>query len=129
MISRLDHIPNAPLTGGPYVQATVHNGVVYVAGQIPWDCVQQQLFVGDVAAETKNIFENLRVILKACGSDLDQVLRITAFLTEAAQAKEFSAVYKTMFKSDCVPVRTMIFVAGLPLGASIELEVTAAVIG
>lgn len=123
---RFNHIPCAPLTGGPYAQAVVHNGLVYVAGQIPWDSASQKLFVGDVAAETRNVFDNLRVILKACGSDLDHVLRVTVLLTDSTAAKEFSAAYKAIFKPDCLPVRTMVFVTGLPLGASIELEVTAA---
>lgn len=124
-IQRLDRVPKAPLTGGPYVQAVIHEQTIYIAGQIPWDCGHQKLFSGSVTEETENIFENLKVILHACGSSLDQVLRVTAFLASADLAKEFSAAYENAFKPDCLPVRTMVMVAGLPLGARIEVELTA----
>ena len=127
-IRRHDHIPGAAFTGGPYAQAVVHGSVVYVAGQIPWNVLTQQPFKGSVADETKNIFKNLAVILSACGSSLGHIIRVTAFLSNPNQAKEFSATYNDLFAAETLPVRTMVFVAALPLGASIELEVTAATV-
>ena len=108
------------------MQAVTYNSVVYVAGQIPWNVETQQLFKGSVTDKVKNIFENLDVILAACGSSRKNIIRVTAFLVNPDDAKEFSAAYKGMFAENQVPVRTMVFVAGLPLGAGLELEVTAA---
>jgi 2-iminobutanoate/2-iminopropanoate deaminase len=125
-IKRWEKIDGTPVTGGPYATAVRHGGLLFLAGQIPWNVSSQTLFQGSVTAEVQNIFSNVRRVLEHCASSLDVVLRVNAYLLNPEDAKEFSAAYEAHFKPDCLPVRTLVFVKALPLGARMEMEFTAA---
>jgi Putative translation initiation inhibitor, yjgF family len=66
---------NAPQAIGPYSQAVVHDGIAYLSGQIPLDPATGQMVEGDVAAQTERVLQNLKAVLEAAGSSLENVLK------------------------------------------------------
>ena len=84
-----------------------------------------QVIAGDIAAQTERVFENLKAVLAAAGATLATVVKTTVFLTDLANFAAMNAVYAKYF-TEPFPARSTIQVAGLPRGASVEIEVTAA---
>ena len=111
----------APKAIGPYSQAIRVNGFVFCAGQTPIDPAMGQLIEGDVAAQTRRALENIRAILDAAGTSLTKVVKTTVFLTDMANFKAMNEVYAEFFPEH-PPARSTIAVAGLPLGAQVEIE-------
>lgn len=117
----------APAPVGPYSQAVVHDGLLFASGQIPLDPATGEMVAGDVEAQTERIFANLRAVLEAAGTSLDNVLRATVYLTDLSLFPRVNAVYERHFASDPKPARTTIGAAALPLGAQVEIDVIASV--
>ena len=111
----------APKAIGPYSQAIRANGLVFCAGQTPIDPAVGQLVEGDVQAQTRRVLQNLSAILEAAGTSLAKVVKTTVFLTDMANFKAMNEVYAEFFPEH-PPARSTIAVAGLPLGASVEIE-------
>lgn len=111
----------APGAVGPYSQAVDSGGLVFCSGQIPLDPSTGELLSGSVAAETRRCFENLAAVLDAAGSSLDEVVKVTAFLTDMNDFPEFNDAYAEFF-SDEPPARATVGVAALPKGARVEVE-------
>lgn len=72
----------APKPIGPYSQAIIENGLIFVAGQGCTNPATGKLELGDVRVETKRVFENIRAILEAAGSSLDHVLKCNVYLRD-----------------------------------------------
>jgi 2-iminobutanoate/2-iminopropanoate deaminase len=117
----------APEPVGPYSQAVVHDGLLYVSGQIPIDPATNALVEGDIETQTEQIFANLRAVLEAAGSSLDRVLRATVYLTDLSLFSRVNAVYARHFRGDPKPARATLQAAALPLGAQVEIDVIAVV--
>ncbi len=116
---------HAPAAVGPYSQAVVANGFVYVAGQVPLVPETKKLIEGDVTVQTQRVLDNVKAILEAAGTSLANVVKTTVFLTDLADFQAMNAVYATYF-GDVPPARSTVQVAGLPLpGARVEIEVVA----
>jgi 2-iminobutanoate/2-iminopropanoate deaminase len=111
----------APKAIGPYSQAIRVNGFVFCAGQTPIDPAVGQLIEGDVPAQTRRVLQNLSAILEAAGTSLAKVVKTTVFLTDMANFKAMNEVYAEFFPEH-PPARSTIAVAGLPLGAQVEIE-------
>jgi 2-iminobutanoate/2-iminopropanoate deaminase len=111
----------APKAIGPYSQAIRGNGFVFCAGQTPIDPAMGKLIEGDVPAQTRRVLQNLSVILEAAGTSLAKVVKTTVFLTDMANFKAMNEVYAEFFPEH-PPARSTIAVAGLPLGAQVEIE-------
>lgn len=112
---------NAPAAIGPYSQATVHNGVVYVSGQLPIDPATGNLSLGVISEQTRLVMSNMKAILKAAGSGMDNILKCTILLTDMADFSQVNEAYAEFFPSD-PPARVCYQVTALPKGASIEIE-------
>ena len=108
---------------GPYSQAVVHNGMAYLSGQIPLDPATGQLVESDIAAQTTRVLENLKAVLEACGSGLDQVLKTTVYIQDMREFAKMNAVYARMF-GDHRPARTTVQVTALP-GEGMRIEIDA----
>ncbi len=113
--------PNAPAAIGTYSQATRHGDVVYLSGQIPLDPASMVLVEGDFSAQTHRVFKNLQAVCVAAGGDLDQILRLTIFLTDMGNFPQVNAVMAGYF-AEPYPARVTVGVAALPKGALVEID-------
>ena len=111
----------APAAVGPYSQAVVSGGIVYVSGQLGID--KNGVFGEDIAAQTKNAISNLSEILLAAGSSLSKVVKTTCFLADILDFASFNAVYAEYFMGK--PARSLIQAAALPKGSLVEIEAIA----
>jgi len=114
----------AAMTGGPYSQAVIHNGLIYVSGQGAMDPVTNEICLGTVEEEAAMGLENLRIILEEAGSCLENVLTMTVYLLDMDEYGRFNTVYKQYFKKN-PPARTCTQAACLPFGTRVEFTVTA----
>jgi 2-iminobutanoate/2-iminopropanoate deaminase len=114
----------AAVTGGPYSQAIIHNGIIYVSGQGAVDPQTNEIKLGTVEEEAKLGLENLRIILEEAGSSLDKVLTVTVYLLDIEEYGRFNKVYKRYFKEDR-PARTCIQAGSLPFNTRVEITATA----
>jgi 2-iminobutanoate/2-iminopropanoate deaminase len=118
------HTDKAAVTGGPYSQAIIHNGIIYVAGQGAVDPQTNEIKLGTIEEEAALALENLRIILEEAASSLDKVLTVTVYLLEIEEYARFNEVYKNYFKEDR-PARTCIQAGSLPFGTRVEITATA----
>ncbi len=116
----------APFQGAPYSQAIRAGAYVFTAGQVAIDPATNQFIGGDVTQQTRQVLSNLSAVLEAAGSGLDRVVKTTVFLTTMDNFQSMNGVY-TEFFGDAPPARSTIAVAGLPLGALVEIECVALV--
>ena len=114
----------AAVTGGPYSQAIIHNGIIYVSGQGAVDPQTNEIKLGTVEEEAGLALENLRIILQEAGSSLDKVLTVTVYLLDIAEYARFNEVYIKYFKQNR-PARTCIQAGSLPFDTRIEITATA----
>lgn len=113
---------NAPQAIGPYSQAIKANGMLYTSGQI--GLTPQGELVGDIAAQTRQVLNNLNEVLKAGNSSLNQVIKTTIFLDNMQDFEIVNAIYAEFFKEH-KPARSTIAVKALPKNARIEIECVA----
>jgi 2-iminobutanoate/2-iminopropanoate deaminase len=118
------HTGNAPKALGPYSQAIVANGFVFCAGQTPVDPATGKLVEGDVSVQTRRCLDNLTAVLESAGSGWDHAVKVSVFLKDLGDFAAMNAVYAEYMPSPA-PVRSTIEVAGLPLGARVEIDVVA----
>lgn len=122
------HTAAAPAAVGPYSQAVRNGNFLYTAGQIAIDPAVGKLIDGDVTAQTEQVLRNLSAILQAGGADLTHVVKTTVFLQDMADFAAMNAVYAAFFGPK-PPARSTVAVAGLPLGARVEIEAVAIIPG
>ena len=114
----------AAVTGGPYSQAIIHHGLIYLSGQGPIDPITNQVIHGTIEQETELALENMRIILEEAGSFLNNVLQVTAYLLNMREYGRFNEVYRRYFPED-PPARTCIQVARLPFDIRVEIDAIA----
>jgi reactive intermediate/imine deaminase len=115
------HTTHAPQAIGPYSQAVRAGDTVYLSGQIPLDPATMQLVSGDIEAEIRQVFENLKAVAEASGGSLANAVKVNVFLTDLAHFAKVNEIMATY----CVqpfPARAAIGVAQLPRGARVEIE-------
>lgn len=116
----------APAAVGPYSQAIRVGKLVYTAGQIALDPVTGIMVEGDIAAQTRQVLQNLQAVLEAAGTSLGNVVKTTVFLLDMAEFAAMNVVYGEFFTGK-PPARSTVQVAALPLGARVEIEAMAVV--
>lgn len=109
---------------GPYSLATETDGLVFISGQIHVDPSTGKLVEGDIGAQTRQVFENLKTILTAAGLTFAHVIKATVFLVDMGDFAGMNDVYKT-YMVEPFPARSTIQVAALPIGARVEIELVA----
>lgn len=118
--------PQAPTPAGHYSQAMVHQGVVYLAGQLPIDPVTGSKEVGPIEQQTEQVLKNISAVLQAAGSDLAHVLKVTVYISDMELWGRVNQVYAQMM-GDHRPARSVVPVKDLHYGFQIEMDVIAAV--
>lgn len=117
----------APAAIGPYSQGVIsQGGILFTAGQIGLSPATGEIVEGGIKAETVQALENLRSILKAGNSSLDQVLKVTIFLKDMSAFNAVNKIYADYFASN-YPARSAVQVAALPKDALIKIECIAVV--
>jgi len=114
----------AAILGGPYSQAIIYNGIIYLSGQGPIDPHTNQVVHGTIEQETELSLENIRIILEEAGSSLSKVLQVTAYLLNMREYGRFNEVYRRYFPEE-PPARTCIQAARLPFDIRIEISAIA----
>ena len=114
----------APRAVGPYSQGVAAGRFVFLSGQIPLDPATGTLVGGGIEAQTRQVMNNLSAVLGAAGTSFSRVVKTTIYLTNLSDFAAVNAVYGSYFPSD-PPARSTVQVAGLPLGAAIEIDAIA----
>jgi len=116
----------APAAIGPYSQGVVHNGLLYVSGQLPIDPKSGEIISGDGAAQISQCLKNIREIARAAHSDLTNTLKVAVLMTDLAEFASVNEVYGQYF-SEPYPARVCYQVVALPRGARVEVEAVIAI--
>lgn len=114
----------APKAIGPYSQAVIAGGFMFVSGQIPIDPSNGEHIRGSITEQTERVLKNLSAVLSAGGFNLDDVVKVSVFLKSMDSFSEMGEVYKSFFKND-PPAREAVEVSKLPLGFDIEISAIA----
>lgn len=114
----------APKAIGPYSAGVSTGHLVYTAGQLGIDPSTGKLVDGGIQPQTRQALTNLKSVLEAGGSSLEQVIKTTVFLKDISEFSQMNEIYGTFFTKN-FPARSAIQVAALPLGASVEIEAVA----
>lgn len=114
----------APAALGPYSQAIASNGLLFASGQVPIVPATGELAEGGIEAQAKQVFENLRQVLAAVGTDFSKVVKTTVFLTDLANFATVNEIYAGYFVEP-YPARSCVQVAALPKGSLVEVELIA----
>ena len=110
---------------GHYSQAVVHNGLVYVAGQLPIDPQDESRFLETVEEQTLQTLKNLQAVLEAANSDKSLVLKATVYISDISIWAQVNEVYASFF-GDHKPARSAVPTKNLPKGYLVEIDVIAA---
>jgi reactive intermediate/imine deaminase len=121
MSRQIIHSEKAPAAIGPYSQAVRVGDTVYLSGQIPLDPATMQLVTGEVDAQARRVFENLKAVAEAAGGSLADAVRVTIYLTDLAHFAKVNEVM-AQYCSKPYPARVTVGVAQLPRGAQVEVE-------
>jgi reactive intermediate/imine deaminase len=115
------HTGNAPAAIGTYSQAIDANGLVFLSGQIPLDPATMEVVAGDFEARARRVFDNLAAVAEAAGGSLDDVVKLTVFLTDLGNFATVNAVMEDYFHKP-FPARAAVGVASLPKGVDVEAD-------
>ena len=121
MSRQIIHTDAAPQAIGTYSQAVRVGDTVYLSGQVPLDPATMQLVTGDIEAQIRRVFENLKAVAAAAGGSLAQAVKMNVYLTDL---KHFAKVNEIMalYCGQPYPARAAVGVAQLPRGAEVEIE-------
>ena len=124
MTRSIVHSDHAPKAIGPYSQAVRIGNTLYTSGQTPIDPATGKLVDGDISAQARQVFENLKAVLAAADASFENVARVGIYLTDLGN---FAAVNETMkqYFREPYPARSTIGVAALPRGVAVEVDVVA----
>lgn len=114
----------APGAVGPYSQGIITEGLVFTAGQIPINPASGKVEATSIEDQTRQVLRNVDAVLRAAGTGLHNVVKMTVFMTDLADFKAMNGVYAEFFPSD-PPARSAVQVVALPLGVQIEMEAIA----
>lgn len=121
MSRQIIHTDSAPAAIGPYSQAVKAGNTVYLSGQIPLDPATMELVSDDVAAQARQVFNNLAAVCDAAGGSLSKIVRVGIYLTDLARFAEVNAVMAEFFDAP-YPARSTIEVSALPRGARVVVD-------
>jgi reactive intermediate/imine deaminase len=115
------HTDKAPAAIGTYSQAIEANGFVFLSGQIPLDPATMDVVDGDFESRARQVFDNLSAVAEAAGGSLDDIVKLTVFLTDLGNFATVNAVMEDYFKEP-FPARAAVGVASLPKGVDVEAD-------
>ena len=119
------HTDKAPGAIGPYNQAILANGTLYVSGQIPINPKTAEIISSSITDETQQVMQNLEAILTQAEMSWENVVKCTIFTTDISKFSELNEVYGSYFNSGREPARECVEVSKLPKNVSVEISLIA----
>jgi 2-iminobutanoate/2-iminopropanoate deaminase len=116
----------APKPRGPYSQAVIYNGLLYIAGQIPLNVETGLMVRGTIEEETDAVLNNIKIIVEEAGARMEDVLKVTCYLADLDDFERFNNVYKRYFLEN-PPARSTIQAGRLPLDVQVEIDAIVAI--
>jgi 2-iminobutanoate/2-iminopropanoate deaminase len=116
---------NAPAPIGPYNQAVLANGTLYVSGQIGMNPKTMELVEGKIEEETRQVMENLKAVLNAANMDFEHVVKSSIFLSNMDDFTQVNEIYGTYFEAETAPARETVAVKTLPKNVRVEISMIA----
>ncbi len=113
---------NAPAPVGPYNQAIMANGVLYVSGQIAINPANGELEMGSIEEETHQVMKNLNAILTENNMSFEDVVKCTVFVSDMGNYARINQVYAEYFNEETAPARALVEVANLPKYVNVEIS-------
>lgn len=126
IMKKIIQTDQAPAPVGPYNQAIIHSGTLYISGQIAIHPATGELETGDIEAETRRVMENLSAILAAADLTFEDVIKCSIFVADMNHYSRINEVYATYFNEATAPARELVEVANLPKFVNIEISAIAA---
>ena len=120
------HTDKAPEAIGTYSQAVRHGELVFISGQIPLDPASMELVPGGIEAQITRVFENLSEVCKAAGGSLDDIVKLTIFLTDLGNFPQVNTIMEQYF-SPPYPARAAVEVSALPKAVDVEMDAILAI--
>jgi 2-iminobutanoate/2-iminopropanoate deaminase len=114
----------APAPIGPYSQAVVANGFLFLSGQIPINPSTGELNISSIKEETNQVMRNINAVLLEAGYNFSHIVKVTIFLSDMSLFTEVNEIYGSYFSKD-FPARETVAVKGLPKGVNVEISATA----
>lgn len=124
MVKEVISTSKAPGAIGPYSQGIKFGNLLFISGQTPLNPETRQIVEGDVQAQTRQCLENIKAILEAAGTNLDNVLKTTVFIKDMNSFGKINEIYAQYFTKN-QPARSCVEVARLPMDVLVEIEVIA----
>jgi len=124
-MKKIINTENAPSPVGPYNQAILTDGTLYVSGQVAIDAETKELVRGTIQEETEKVMNNILAILEEVNFKFENVVKTTIFITDMNNFKLINETYGKFFNETTAPARETVEVSALPLGAIIEISVIA----
>ena len=121
MTKKAIHSDSAPAAIGTYSQAIVTDNLVFLSGQIPLVPATMEIVDGDFEARARQVFDNLAAVAEAAGGSLDDVVKLTVFLTDLDNFATVNSVMENYFQQP-FPARAAVGVASLPKGVDVEAD-------
>ena len=119
---------DGPKRVGPFSHAVKAGGFLFVTGQMPTLTNDPtKLIEGDIISQTHQVMKNLKHVLTAANTSLEDVVFVRIYLINFQDFDKMNAVYKSYFTSDKLPARTCVGVTGLAVDASVEIDLIAKV--
>ena len=122
---RIVSTDKAPAAIGPYSQGTIFEKLLFTSGQIPLDPISGEIVGTTVQEQAHQVFENIKALLEAAGSSLDQVLKTTVFIKNMNDFAKVNEIYASFFTEGKYPSRSAVEVARLPKDVLVEIETIA----
>ena len=116
---------DAPAPVGPYNQAILTDGTLYMSGQVAMDVTTKKMIIGTIEQETEKVMQNIKAILNEVGFTFENVIKTTIFITDMKNFSKVNKSYGKFFNESTAPARETVEVSALPLGANVEISVIA----
>ena len=116
---------DAPAPVGPYNQAILTDGTLYMSGQVAMDVTTKKMIIGTIEQETEKVMQNIKAILNEVGFTFENVIKTTIFITDMQNFSKVNKSYGKFFNESTAPARETVEVSALPLGANVEISVIA----
>ncbi len=115
------HSDGAPAAIGSYSQAIKSGNLLFMSGQIPLDPKTMQIVDGNFEARARQVFDNLKAVAEAAGGNLNQIVKLTIFLTDLDNFATVNSVMEEFFEQP-FPARAAVGVASLPKAVDVEAD-------